>query len=216
MPIARDRILYDDDHLLVVNKLARELAVEAGGEGKASLHEFLRKQYPGLRPLHRLDFGTSGVMAFGKTKEVAEKVRDTKLKGWKKTYVALVAGHMTRASGTIEKQLKARTHEGDVPAVSHYHVLQAFPFTTFVEVTIDTGRKHQIRQHLASIGHPLLCDPLYGNEKADRNFTKHYGYRHFFLHAAKLSLPHPATGKLLHLQAPLPRAFQEAVSRLHH
>jgi len=213
MPIARDRILYEDDHLLVVNKLARELAVEASGRGKASLHEFLRKSIPGLRPLHRLDFGTSGAIAFAKDAQTMEKVREGKFAGWRKTYVAIVAGQM-QGSGTIEKKLKARTEDVDIPAVSRWKALQTFAHASLVEVAIDTGRKHQIRQHLASIGHPLLCDELYGNPKLDRNFTKHMGYRHFFLHASRLSFPHPMTGERVSIEAPLPRVFRECVERL--
>lgn len=227
MPIAKERILFEDDYLLVVNKLPRELAVEAGPpkpgqpghstpgkHTKESLFDFLRKDYPGLRVLHRLDYGTSGVMAFGKTAAVSDYVREKHFGGWKKTYVALVAGHMRSASGTIDKKLKARTKDVEVEAVSHYRVLQAFPFATLVEVKIDTGRKHQIRQHLQSIGHPLLCDPLYGDAKADRNFTKHMGYRHFFLHAAKLSFPHPMLGVTVDIEAPMPKSFNDAVKRM--
>lgn len=214
MAIAPGRILFEDEHLLVVQKLARELAVAADGEGKLSLHDFLRKQYPGLRVLHRLDFGTSGAIAFAKTAEVAEYVRRSKFSGWKKTYLALAAGRIERRSGTIDTPLKARTIDEAVPAVSHYRVVEAFPYATLVEVDIDTGRKHQIRQHLAAIGHPLLCDPLYGNAKADRAFSKQTGFRHFFLHALRLSFPHPMLGVRVEVTAPPPKAFEHVVERL--
>src|SRR5688572_23347849 len=125
MAISRDRILYDDEHLLIVNKRSGELVVAASGEGKLPLYDFLHKEYPGLRVLHRLDFGTSGAIAFAKNAEVVRKVRETKFGGWQKTYRALVAGHITQKVGTITKKLAARTRDELVDAVTHYRVLQA-------------------------------------------------------------------------------------------
>lgn len=214
MPINRDRILYEDEHLIVVNKLAGELVVAAAGEGKLPLYDFLHKDYPGLRVLHRLDFGTSGAIVFAKSAEVVRLVRESKFAGWKKVYRALVAGYMKRSQGTISKPLAARTHDDLVPAVTHYRVIKAFDYATFVEASIDTGRKHQIRQHLKSIGHPLLLDPLFGDAKADKGFKKHFPYRRFFLHAAALSFPHPITGKTVAVTVPLPAAFNDVLQRL--
>ena len=85
MPIARDRILYEDEHLLAVNKLSGELVVKGSGKmEKLPLFDFLKKEYPGLRALHRLDLETSGVILFARTKEAYEKVMETKFAGWKK------------------------------------------------------------------------------------------------------------------------------------
>jgi 23S rRNA pseudouridine955/2504/2580 synthase len=83
-----------------------------------------------------------------------------------------------------------------------------------VEVTIETGRKHQVRQHMAMIGHPLLLDPLYGNAEKDKQFRRKFKYDRFFLHAECLQLPHPATGKMLTLSAPLPGPYEKAVREL--
>lgn len=214
VPIHSDRILYEDAHLLIVNKLPSELVVAASGEGKLPLFDFLKKDYPGLRVLHRLDFGTSGVIAFARSAEVVAKVRISKFGGWKKYYHALVAGRMTRREGTIRKPLRARTHEGMVEAVTHYAVLATFRDATYVEARIETGRKHQIRQHFAGIGHPLLLDPLYGDKKADRAFARRFHYHRFFLHASSLTLLHPITGEIVRVAAPLPKVFAEAVERL--
>lgn len=214
MGINPDRILYEDEHLLAVNKLPSELVVAAEGDGKLPLFDFLKKTHPGLRVLHRLDFGTSGVVLFARTKEAAEKIKESKFEGWIKTYRGLAAGFMQVRSGVIERKLSARTVDVDVPAVTRYRVLRAFPEATFVETVIETGRKHQIRQHLAAIGHPLVMDPLYGDRKKDRAFAKRVPFRKFFLHAYRLELAHPITGKKLSIQAPLPAAFEKAIDIL--
>jgi len=208
------RILYKDEHILVVNKLAGELVVAAGGHGKQPLFDFLKKSYPGLRVVHRLDFGTSGVIVFALTADAVRKIREKSFKGWKKTYHALVAGHIERRTGTIERKLKARTEDVLVDAVSHYRVLDAFQHATYVAIDIDTGRKHQIRQHMKFIGHPLLLDPLYGDEKKDRAFKKNFHYSRFFLHAYSLDFPHPITGEPIHVEADIPAAFESVLKKL--
>ncbi len=208
------RILYEDQHLLVVQKLEGELVVTAGGHGKQPLFDFLKKSYPGLRVVHRLDFGTSGVIVFAKTAEAARKIRETKFAGWVKRYRCLVAGHMDRKVGTIDRALAARTHTDLVPAVSRFKVIEAFTVASYVEVEIETGRKHQIRQHMKFIGHPLLLDPLYGNAKLDLAFKKKHHFHRFFLHAFSLDLPHPITREKLHIEAKMPPSFEKALREL--
>lgn len=218
--IAKERILYEDEHLLVVNKLAGELVVaapdkEEGVIGKSEpLYDFVHKSYPGLRVVHRLDFATSGVLVFAKGAEVVKRIRDGKFKDWKKTYRTIVAKPMKNKFGTINRKLAARTKDELVDAVTHYRVLELFSHATYVEVDIDTGRKHQIRQHLAFIGHPLLNDPQYGDPRLDRAFKRHHKYRRFFLHAYRLSFPHPITGKEITIMAPMPKAFEEVLLEL--
>ena len=207
MSISPERILYKDDYLLAVNKRAGELVVRAGEGGELPLYDFLHKDYPGLRVVHRLDFGTSGVVLFARTADASIKIRESKFAGWKKSYRALVVGKIADRSGVIRTPLQARTHPGLVGAVTRYRVLDTFPFATYVEAQIDTGRRHQIRQHFAGIGHPLLLDPQYGDAKKDRAFKKHFKYRRLFLHAAALTLPHPITGEKIHIEAPLPGPF---------
>ena len=209
-----DRILYEDEHLLVVNKLSGELVVAAAGEGKTPLYDFLHKNYPGLRVVHRLDYATSGVLVFAKSAAVVKQIRESKFSGWKKAYRTLVAGDLQPKTGTITKKLAARTHEGLVDAVTHYRVLVSFPHVSFVELEIETGRKHQIRQHMKMIGHPLILDSVYGDPRIDRAFKRHHHYRRFFLHAAGLTFPHPITGKMLHITAPLPKAFEQVLQEL--
>lgn len=209
-----ERILYEDEHLLVVNKLSGELVVAAEGEGKMPLYDFLHKNYPGLRVVHRLDYGTSGVLVFAKSADVVKTIRDNKFADWKKRYRMIVAGVMKEKFGSITKPLRARTHTGFVEAVTHFKVLQTYKMATYVETDIETGRKHQIRQHMASIGHPLVLDAEYGDARKDRDFKRKFKYRRLFLHAYSLDFPHPVTGKKMHIQAPIPAYFQEAIHKL--
>lgn len=212
--IRQDRILFEDDHLFVVSKLPDELTVAAGGHGKEPLFDFLKKTRPTLKVVHRLDHGTSGVIVFAKTGEAVKKIRDKEFRGWIKRYRALAAGYMDRKTGEIKKALPARTSDHLVEAVSRYTVLETFPLASYVEVEIETGRKHQIRRHLQSIGHPLLMDPLYGNKKLDIAFNRKFHYRRFFLHAYSLDFPHPMSGQPMHLESPLPGAFEKVLEEL--
>jgi RluA family pseudouridine synthase len=208
------RILYEDEHLLVVNKLAGELTVAAGGKGKASLYDFLHPSYPGLRVVHRLDYITSGIVVFARTAEALEKIRESDFEGWKKTYRAIVAGRVGQDRMTITKPLPARESEDLVPAVTHVRVLERFATVSSIEATIETGRKHQIRRHLSSIGHPLVLDKEYGDRRKDQAFFKQFHFERPFLHASSLTLPHPITGKLLTIAAPLPPTFDRVLTEL--
>lgn len=211
------RILFEDEHLLIVNKLGGELVVAADereGSQKLPLYDFLHKSYPGLRVVHRLDYGTSGVLVFAKSAEVVKTIRESDFAGWTKRYRMLVHGRVEQKTGTVTRALPARTRDVLVEAVTHYRVLRQFKDIAFVETEIDTGRKHQIRQHMAFIHHPLVLDPLYGDPRRDRPFKKHFKLRRFFLHAASLDLPHPVTAKKLHVEAPLPKVFEEVLQRL--
>lgn len=208
------RELYRDDHLLVVAKRPGELVVAADGEGPVPLYDRLRKDEPGLTVVHRIDFGTSGVVVFARNANAARAIRDSKFKDWTKTYLAIVHGSPEPRTGTIRKPLRARTKDVEVPAVTHYSVKQYFGKYALMELKIDTGRKHQIRQHCAAIHHPLVLDPVYGDPRRDRAFKQKTKYRRLFLHAWKLSFPHPVTGNMIAVEAPLPPTFQECLERL--
>lgn len=215
MSIDARRILYSDEHILAVNKLSGELTVRGkGAVGKLPLLDFLRKQYPGIRAVHRLDFETSGVVVFARTRSVLENILNKKFAQWEKVYVTVVTGRPQR-EGVIRFSLPARSGDEQVPAVTRYHVREQFRDAAFLEVRMEEGgRRHQIRQHLARIGHPLVCDAVYGNRVINQQFTRDYGYHRFFLHAARLSFPHPMTEKVLTIEAPLPRSFEECLERL--
>ncbi|MDD5623795.1 MAG: pseudouridine synthase [Candidatus Peribacteraceae bacterium] len=214
MPPAAERILFCDASLLAVNKLSGELVVRGKGEGeKLPLLDFLKQSYPGLWPLHRLDFETSGVVVFARTRAAFAQVMATKFRGWKKIYRTLVMGRIERTHGTIRIPLPAR-EGGKVEAVTHYRILDRFANSTFLEAEIETGRHHQIRRHFAAIGHPLVLDHVYGHKRFNGVFTQEFHLRRFFLHAFSVDCPHPVTGESLHIEAPMPRAFEDLLQRL--
>lgn len=220
MSIDARRVLYCDEHVLAVNKLSGELTVRGKGAlGKLPLLDFLRRQYPGLRAVHRLDFETSGVVVFARTRNTLQNILNKKFVQWEKVYVTLVAGRLQR-EGVIRFALPARSvkvpeERRQVPAVTRYRVREQFRDAAFIEVRMEEGgRRHQIRQHLARVGHPLVLDAVYGDRVLNHQFTRVYGYHRFFLHAVRLSFPHPVTGKILTIEAPLPQAFVECLERL--
>lgn len=215
MSIARDRILYEDEHLLAVNKLSGELVVKGSGRtDKLPLLDFLMKEYPGLRALHRLDFETSGIVLFAKTKESYNKILEEHFAGWKKIYRALLLEKLEQKQGEITKPLSSRTSGKPVPASTRYTMLHLYAHATYVEAEIESGRHHQIRKHFASIGHPLLLDELYGDERFNRMFAKEFRLHRFFLHAVRIEFPHPITEKKVVITAQMPKPFIEALKRL--
>ncbi|MBI2636264.1 RluA family pseudouridine synthase [Candidatus Peregrinibacteria bacterium] len=223
MPISRDRVLHCDDAILAVNKLAGELVVKgAGNVQRLPMLDFLKKEYPGIHPLNRLDFETSGVVVFARNKTVLACAIKSKFSGWKKVYRTIVAGRIEDNHGEINMPLPARAkgdgnpslRSGQVYALTRFAVLARFEGSTYVEVEIETGRHHQIRRHFQMIHHPLVLDALYGDEKFNRKFSKYTGYRRFFLHALRVSLPHPITGKEITIEAEMPKVFEEALKKL--
>ncbi len=218
MPINRDRILYEDPQLLAVNKLSGELVVKGAGRvDKLPLLDFLKQEYPGLRPLNRLDFETSGVVLFARTKQAFEAMVDqTKLEepDILKTYRALLAGRGLRDHGEITKPLPPRTGKGTVPAKTAYRVLERYINSLYVEADIVTGRYHQIRRHFAGIGHALVLDWEYGDEKYNRVFQREFRLARFFLHAWRVRLTHPITGENLIIEAPMPMVFEGILKKL--
>ncbi len=212
--IQPDRILFQDEHLLAVNKLSGELVVAGKGKmEKLPLFDFLKKDFPGLRAVHRLDFETSGVVVFAKTKAAQAAFLKTKFEQWKKIYHTLVMGMMAQKQGAIRKPLPARDR-GTVEAETLYNVIERFANSSYVAVEITTGRHHQIRRHFAEIHHPLVLDPIYGHKKFNGTFTQEFGYRRFFLHAAVAEFDHPMTGKKIRIEAPLPKQFTDILKRL--
>lgn len=214
MKIDKSRILFEDEHLLCISKRSGELVV--AGKGKMDtlpLLDFLKKDYPTLRAAHRLDFETSGVLVFAKTKEVLEAILDSKFEGWKKIYQTLVMGRIERKSGTINMPLESRG-EGRVEAITKYIVLDRFANSSYVECEMITGRHHQIRKHFAAIHHPLVLDELYGHKKFNSVFAREFRVHKFFLHASSLTIPHPVTKETLRLSAPLPIHFSQVLKKL--
>jgi RluA family pseudouridine synthase len=203
-------ILHEDGALLAVDKPAGLLSVAAAGQGGRNVLDRLERELEGradaLRvfPVHRLDRDTSGVLLFVKTRELQAYFREH----WSETskeYLAIVHGVPRQDEGTISAALaegaERRVHLAPgasraAPAVSHWRVLERAPRHALLCVHILTGRRHQIRVHLAAHGHPLVGDGEYG-ERRD-------GAVRLALHASALDLVHPWTGRPLRIESGLP------------
>lgn len=200
-------IVYNDGEIIIINKPAGLLSVATATESKRHALALLRNQLssPGnnvkLWPVHRLDRDTSGVLMFATSREMREAVMDN----WpqaNKIYLAVVEGTPKPANGTIDQPLRLdereyKMHVGEHPqakhAVSHYQTKQTVNQRSLVEVALETGRQHQIRAHLAWLGTSVVGDPRYG-KKGPR----------MGLHALKLNVTHPKTGKRIEAMAPAP------------
>lgn len=215
MPIDPRRILFQDDQFLAVQKLAAELVVAGKGKmEKLPLFDFLRKEFPGIHPVNRLDFETSGIVIFARTKATLKAVMDSKFKGWKKCYKTILAGTPKHAKGEIKLPLPSRQTGEKIPALTKYRLIERFELCSFIEAEIEAGKHHQIRQHFAMLGHPLAMDRVYGDKKFNNMFGQKYKYQRFFLHASSVEFPHPVTTQIVKIECPLPMAFEKVLEKL--
>jgi 23S rRNA pseudouridine1911/1915/1917 synthase len=230
-------LVYEDDDLAVVNKAAGMMVHAGAGATEdernrgtlvnALLHHFGKLSTVGgeLRPgiVHRLDKATSGLIVVAKNDETHRKLA-TQFAGRKvkKTYLALVHGSVKPESGTISSSISRdrvrRTRmttrrSGGREAITHYLVQRRIQSKlvklTLLEVRIDTGRTHQIRVHLASLGHPVVGDVLYGAPREIRTKDAAISLSRNFLHAAELQFHHPGTNELMKFSRPLPRELED-------
>jgi len=225
-PVKMDlRIVFEDADLIVVDKppslIVHPTSPAQTGTLAHGIAHHLQQQGVAakVRPLHRLDRDTSGLVVIAKS-EFAHQHLDRQLRQGtlKRTYLALVEGSISAESGTIQApigrkpgspNLRAVLPAGD-PAVTHYRVLGRAEEMTLLEVELETGRTHQIRVHLAHLGHPVIGDRQYGA-------ALHVGISRQALHAHRVSFDHPMTGRPVHLEAPLPMdlaMLAEPVERL--
>ncbi len=252
-------IVFEDADLAVVDKPAGMMVHAGSGQTEdirsrgtlvnALLFHFKSLSTTGgeLRPgiVHRLDKDTSGLIIVAKNDRTHAALASLfSSRSIHKTYLALVQGHVERAKGTINAavgrdpvrrtRMTTQPRENPRAAVSHYEVVRRldtrFGKFTLVKVRIETGRTHQIRVHMASIGHPVVGDSLYGassqltDQAASQAATSKAARRNVeperlrlgrnFLHAAELEFVHPGTGKLLQLESPLPAELEAFICRL--
>lgn len=221
-------ILYEDPYLLVVNKpkgmVVHPAAGHTGGtlvnavmahcgENLSGINGILR---PGI--VHRIDKDTTGALLVCKTDEVhrslAEQLKEHSIK---RRYRAIVRGNLKEDTGTIEgpigrhptdRKKMAINYKNGKDAVTHYKVLERFGQYTYVECRLETGRTHQIRVHMSSIGHPLLGDTVYGSGKDPFHLEGQT------LHAMILGFIHPTSGEYMEFSAPLPEYFLKLLEKL--
>ena len=215
-------LIYEDDDILVVNKPAGIIVHRAPGYPDGTLCDLLLKRYPEMagvgseaRPgvVHRLDRETSGVMVFARTQSAYLALRrEFENHGRvKKTYLAVLHGAPRPATGTLRTQIgrkpfdakrMAVVEQGGSPAVTHWQVLARHGGLALVEFVIETGRTHQIRVHMASLGCPVVGDKVYGKSALDKRLAPPPARQ--LLHAWKLALWHPVRNEKMSFEAPVP------------
>jgi 23S rRNA pseudouridine1911/1915/1917 synthase len=206
-------VLYEDPYLLVVDKPAGVVVHPARGHWSGTLAQALEGRAAGGEDawragiVHRLDRDTSGLLVVAKSDEVHRSLKDLLAKRrLRREYLALVDGHPPARTGTIDAPIgrhrrdrKLMSIDSDEPreARTQFEVERLLPEAALLRVSLDTGRTHQIRVHLAAIGHPVSGDPQYGK-------PGQFGLERQFLHAARLAFPHPVTGEQVDVRSELP------------
>ena len=221
-------ILYEDEHLLVVNKPKGMVVHPAAGHTEGTLVNAVMAHCGDnlsgingvLRPgiVHRIDKDTTGALVICKEdavhRDLAEQLKEHSIK---RRYRAIVQGNLKEDEGTIEgpigrhptdRKKMAINYKNGKDAVTHYKVLERFGQYTYIECRLETGRTHQIRVHMTSIGHPLLGDTVYGS------FKNPFHLQGQTLHAMILGFRHPVTGEYIEFEAPLPDYFLKLLEKL--
>jgi 23S rRNA pseudouridine1911/1915/1917 synthase len=216
--------LYDDESLCVVNKPAGLLTVPTRyGERQTLLSRVERRlqqsdSAASAFVVHRLDRDVSGVLVIAKSLEMAEAIRSQfAARKPERTYVALVAGIPSPPAGRIESYLATDSDlnriivddasQGEL-AITHYSTRNSWQDSAMVEVRLETGRRNQIRVHLAELGYPILGDPRYRREQATHRAWPH---GRVALHAESLGFTHPVTGEKIHIQSQWPQEFRDFI-----
>ncbi len=220
-------VLYEDEYIIVVNKAKGMVVHPANGnytgtlvnallyKCKDSLSGIGGEKRPGI--VHRLDKDTSGVIIVAKCNKahinLSEQIKEHKVK---KTYIALVKGIVKDNEATIDMPIgrskkdrkKMDIDKNGKNAITHFKVLKRYQGYTLLKVNIETGRTHQIRVHLSTIGYPIVGDMVYSNGKNEFNVEGQ------MLHAWRIEFTHPITGKEMVIEAPLPQYFEDILKQL--
>ncbi len=221
-------IRYEDAALLVIHKPAGQVVhplrpEPTGTVGNAVLGYYRRtEQVHGFHPVHRLDRMTTGLVLIAKEPQVQHQLTKKGLKAFHREYLALIRGHLEPPAGTIDLPIgfapdsfiRHMVTDTGKPARTHYETVRTGIFRnesfmgelSLLHLRLDTGRTHQIRVHLAHLGHPLLGDDLYGGDMGliDRQA----------LHACSLTFIHPMTGETIHIADPVPNDMQQIIDGL--
>lgn len=219
-------VLYEDAHVAVIDKPAGMVVHPAFGHDSGTLVNAILARWPELAQMsetgragivHRLDKDTSGVIVIAKTAEALRDLRaQFKQRAVHKRYIALVEGRPDTSEGVIDapigrdpqqRKRMAVVRDGRA-AITHYRVAETFAEHTLLDVLPETGRTHQIRVHLAFIGHPVVGDAVYGYRKQRLKLGR------YFLHAAEIAFELPGTGQAVTVCAPLPGALAKVLDDL--
>jgi 23S rRNA pseudouridine955/2504/2580 synthase len=202
-------LLYSDDDILIIDKPAG-LAVQPGEGVRICVLDAVERDY-GFRPylVHRLDKETAGCLALARSHRAASDL-SSRLEQASKTYRAVVAGRPDPASGTLADPVRAKGVMAT--ARTRYRTLEAGGRFSLLEVELDTGRMHQIRQHLAGAGFPILGDDRHGDFRLNKVLAKELGLKRLMLYAWMLSLP-GSDGRLMVVKASLPPHFADFFSK---
>ena len=219
--MSEPRVVHLDERLAVIDKPAGLVVHPAAGVRGPTLVDLLEGILGGGEPgrpgiVQRLDKDTSGLMVVARDAEAHRRLAAmVKARELRRIYLALVEGQPRSRSGTIDAPLgrdyrapekRAVGGRGRREALTHFTVVEALAGAALLEVRLETGRTHQIRVHLAAIGHPVAGDPRYGRAGA-------FGLGRQFLHSARLGFRHPFTGSDLELRSPLPDDLEAALDR---
>ena len=215
-------VAYEDEHLLVVDKPAGVVVHPARGHRAGTLAQALEGRAAGGEDpwragiVHRLDRDTSGLLVVAKNNAVHQALKALLAhRGLRREYLALVDGHPPARTGTIDapigrhrrdRKLMSIDSEDPREARTHFEIERLLSAAALLRVALDTGRTHQIRVHLAAIGHPVCGDPQYG-------IRGRYGLTRQFLHATRLAFVHPVTGAEIDVSSPLPPDLAAALKR---
>ena len=222
-------IIYEDQDVLIVNKPKGMVVHPAAGHAQGTLVNAVMYHCGSelssingvMRPgiVHRIDMNTTGLLVVCKNDQAHKSLAaQLKVHSITRRYVAIVIGNLREDEGTVDAPLgrskkdrkkQAIDELNGRPAVTHYHVLERFGGAyTLVQCTLETGRTHQIRVHMASIGHPLLGDEIYGPKKCP------FDLQGQCLHAQVLGFVHPRTGEYVEFSSPYPAYFEELLTKL--
>ena len=237
-PEAMDlEILYEDDDLAIVNKPRGLVVHPAAGHESGTLVNGLLHHFQGklsgingvMRPgiVHRIDKDTSGLLVICKSDRAHQGLSDLlKDHDIERVYHAVVHGSFSKTEGTVDAPIgrmdsdrkKMCVRADGRRAVTHYRVLEQYDGFSYVELRLETGRTHQIRVHMRSIGHPLLGDEVYGAAKENTKLEKTLKGKDFWpgqiLHAKVLGFVHPVSGKYIEFNSELPAYFQTVLEYL--
>ena len=219
---ARFEVVFDDEFVIVVDKPAGLLTVPTPKREpntlQSQIRKWLQRNQPGAMAtcVHRLDRGVSGLLVFAKSHAVADKLREQfAARKPERKYTAIVRGEMSSEQGTFRSYLATdeslnrysvtNPADGEL-AITHYRVKERWQDASLLQMQLETGRRNQIRVHLAEAGHPIIGDPRYRAELAEHPL---WPLKRIALHAETLGLMHPETGELLQFTAPWPQEFRD-------